>query len=168
VGSLAAARVCGTPTTGKAPGVPGGSPGQLRAGRVPGSVSAPRSSTAGATVINALSTDSEPTLPCTRSASPKRSATAEPPSSTQRTLRSAAIPTPERQGRYWIDVARAYHQWGKPGPLLPRAASSRTRRTRRGPLPAGGAVEAVMDAVGMHECPQVTVGSRPQAPRTSR
>jgi transcriptional regulator with XRE-family HTH domain len=33
-----------------------------------------------------------------------------------RTLRPAAIPTPERQGRYWIDVARAYHQWGKPEP----------------------------------------------------
>jgi len=31
-----------------------------------------------------------------------------------RTLRPAAIPTAERQGRYWIDVARAYHQWGKP------------------------------------------------------
>ena len=26
-----------------------------------------------------------------------------------RTLRPAAIPTAERQGRYWIDVARAYH-----------------------------------------------------------
>jgi len=33
-----------------------------------------------------------------------------------RTLRPAAIPTAERQGRYWIDVARAYHQWGKPEP----------------------------------------------------
>jgi hypothetical protein len=33
-----------------------------------------------------------------------------------RKLRPAAIPTPERQGRYWIDVARAYHQWGKPEP----------------------------------------------------
>jgi hypothetical protein len=32
-----------------------------------------------------------------------------------RTLHTAAIPTPERQGRYWIDVARAFHQWGKPG-----------------------------------------------------
>lgn len=31
-----------------------------------------------------------------------------------RTLRPAAIPTAERQGRYWIDVARAYHQWNKP------------------------------------------------------
>jgi hypothetical protein len=30
-----------------------------------------------------------------------------------KTLRPADIPTPERQGRYWIDVARAYHQWGK-------------------------------------------------------
>jgi hypothetical protein len=29
-------------------------------------------------------------------------------------LRPAKITTPERQGRYWIDVARAYHQWGKP------------------------------------------------------
>jgi transcriptional regulator with XRE-family HTH domain len=33
-----------------------------------------------------------------------------------RTLRPAAIPTAERRGRYWIDVARAYHQWGKPEP----------------------------------------------------
>jgi len=33
-----------------------------------------------------------------------------------KTLRPAAIPTAERQGRYWIDVARAYHQWRKPGP----------------------------------------------------
>jgi len=31
-------------------------------------------------------------------------------------IRAAAIPTPERQGRYWIDVARAYHQWGKSEP----------------------------------------------------
>ena len=33
-----------------------------------------------------------------------------------KTVRPAAIPTAERQGRYWIDVARAYHQWGKPEP----------------------------------------------------
>jgi transcriptional regulator with XRE-family HTH domain len=26
----------------------------------------------------------------------------------------AAIPTAERRGRFWIDVARAYHQWDKP------------------------------------------------------
>lgn len=31
-----------------------------------------------------------------------------------RKLRPATIPTAERQGRYWVDVARAYHQWGKP------------------------------------------------------
>jgi transcriptional regulator with XRE-family HTH domain len=31
-----------------------------------------------------------------------------------KTLRPSAIPTAERQGRYWIDVARAYHQWRKP------------------------------------------------------
>ena len=31
-----------------------------------------------------------------------------------RTIRAADIPTPERQGRYWVDVARAWHQWGKP------------------------------------------------------
>ncbi len=30
------------------------------------------------------------------------------------TLPPASIPTRERQGRYWIDVARAWHQWGKP------------------------------------------------------
>ena len=33
-----------------------------------------------------------------------------------KTLRPAVIPTAERQGRYWIDVARAFHQWGKPEP----------------------------------------------------
>ena len=33
-----------------------------------------------------------------------------------KTLRPATIPTAERQGRYWTDVARAYHQWGKPEP----------------------------------------------------
>jgi hypothetical protein len=33
-----------------------------------------------------------------------------------RTLRPAAIPTAERRGRYWIDVARAFHQWSKPQP----------------------------------------------------
>jgi transcriptional regulator with XRE-family HTH domain len=31
-----------------------------------------------------------------------------------KTMRPATIPTSERRGRYWIDVARAYHQWGKP------------------------------------------------------
>ncbi len=31
-----------------------------------------------------------------------------------RTLRPAAIPTAERRGRYWIDVARAWHQWNRP------------------------------------------------------
>ena len=31
-----------------------------------------------------------------------------------RTIRAGDIPTPERQGRYWVDVARAWHQWGKP------------------------------------------------------
>jgi transcriptional regulator with XRE-family HTH domain len=31
-----------------------------------------------------------------------------------RTVRPAAIPTAERRGRYWIDVARAFHQWNKP------------------------------------------------------
>lgn len=30
-----------------------------------------------------------------------------------RTVRTSAITTPERRGRYWIDLARAYHQWGK-------------------------------------------------------
>lgn len=33
-----------------------------------------------------------------------------------KTLRPAAIPTAERRGRYWIDIARAYHQWNKPEP----------------------------------------------------
>jgi transcriptional regulator with XRE-family HTH domain len=33
-----------------------------------------------------------------------------------RKLRPAVITTAERQGRYWIDVARAYHQWNKPEP----------------------------------------------------
>jgi hypothetical protein len=27
-----------------------------------------------------------------------------------RTIRAGDIPTPERQGRYWVDVARAWHQ----------------------------------------------------------
>ncbi len=31
-----------------------------------------------------------------------------------RTLRPATIPTAERQGRFWIDVACAFHQWRKP------------------------------------------------------
>jgi hypothetical protein len=31
-----------------------------------------------------------------------------------KTLNPAVIPTAERRGRYWIDVARAWHQWGKP------------------------------------------------------
>jgi hypothetical protein len=31
-------------------------------------------------------------------------------------LRPDAIPTAERRGRYWIDVARAFHQWRKPQP----------------------------------------------------
>src|SRR6266568_3977589 len=33
-----------------------------------------------------------------------------------RRLHPAVITTAERQGRYWVDVARAYHQWGKPEP----------------------------------------------------
>jgi hypothetical protein len=32
-----------------------------------------------------------------------------------KTVAPGAIPTAERRGRYWIDVARAYHQWNKPG-----------------------------------------------------
>ena len=31
-----------------------------------------------------------------------------------RTILAADIPTTERQGLYWVDVARAWHQWGKP------------------------------------------------------
>ena len=31
-----------------------------------------------------------------------------------KTLNPATIPTAERQGRYWIDVARSFHQWNKP------------------------------------------------------
>lgn len=30
-----------------------------------------------------------------------------------RSVRTSAITTPERRGRYWVDLARAYHQWGK-------------------------------------------------------
>lgn len=33
-----------------------------------------------------------------------------------KTVNPAAVPTAERRGRYWIDVARAWHQWGKPEP----------------------------------------------------
>jgi hypothetical protein len=35
-----------------------------------------------------------------------------------RRLSPAQIPIPERRGRYWIDVARAFHQWGKPESCL--------------------------------------------------
>jgi hypothetical protein len=53
-----------------------------------------------------------------------------------RTIRAADIPTPERQGRYWVDVARAWHQWGSrrratgpcsppSGPRPPRSATAR-------------------------------------------
>jgi hypothetical protein len=31
-----------------------------------------------------------------------------------RKIRSGTIKLPERQARYWVDVARAFHQWGKP------------------------------------------------------
>jgi transcriptional regulator with XRE-family HTH domain len=31
-----------------------------------------------------------------------------------KTVDPASIPTAERRGRYWIDVARAWHQWAKP------------------------------------------------------
>ncbi|MEU0373644.1 hypothetical protein ABZ070_25955 [Streptomyces sp. NPDC006283] len=31
-----------------------------------------------------------------------------------RHVQPAALPTTERQARYWIDVARAFDQWGKP------------------------------------------------------
>jgi hypothetical protein len=31
-----------------------------------------------------------------------------------RTVAPGAIPTAERRGCYWVDIARAYHQWGKP------------------------------------------------------
>ncbi|WP_063043743.1 helix-turn-helix domain-containing protein [Nocardia pseudovaccinii] len=31
-----------------------------------------------------------------------------------RQINPAAIPSPERRARYWADVARAFHQWGKP------------------------------------------------------
>jgi hypothetical protein len=31
-----------------------------------------------------------------------------------RTVDLAALATAERRGRYWVDLARAYHQWGKP------------------------------------------------------
>jgi hypothetical protein len=31
-----------------------------------------------------------------------------------KTLNPMAIPTAERRGRYWIDVARSWHQWSKP------------------------------------------------------
>ncbi|MFK4273243.1 XRE family transcriptional regulator, partial [Streptomyces milbemycinicus] len=31
-----------------------------------------------------------------------------------RRIDPAALPTTERQARYWIDVARAFDQWGRP------------------------------------------------------
>jgi hypothetical protein len=30
-----------------------------------------------------------------------------------KTVRPANLKLPERRSRYWVDVARAYHQWGK-------------------------------------------------------
>jgi hypothetical protein len=45
-----------------------------------------------------------------------------------RSIRAADIPTPERQGRYWVDVARAWHQWGKPEPCY-RALLAAERAT---------------------------------------
>jgi hypothetical protein len=53
-----------------------------------------------------------------------------------KTLRPATIPTAERQGRYWIDVARAYHQWGKPEPCFRALLSAERAAPRRGPLPS--------------------------------
>jgi hypothetical protein len=52
-----------------------------------------------------------------------------------KTLRPAAIPTAERQGRYWIDVARAYHQWGRYRPPVHRIAEDLIRADRRQSLP---------------------------------
>jgi transcriptional regulator with XRE-family HTH domain len=82
-----------------------------------------------------------------------------------KTLRPSAIPTPERQGRYWIDIARAYHQWNKPEPCYrallcaERAAPAEVRyrppvhrmtedllRTRRGTLPG---LNAFAQRIGM-------------------
>jgi hypothetical protein len=32
-----------------------------------------------------------------------------------KTVNPADLRLPERRSRYWVDVARAYHQWRKPG-----------------------------------------------------
>jgi hypothetical protein len=82
-----------------------------------------------------------------------------------KTLHPGAIPTPERQGRYWIDIARAYHQWNKPEPCYrallcaERAAPAEVRyrppvhrmtedllTTRRGTLPG---LTAFAQRIGM-------------------
>ncbi|WP_455361909.1 hypothetical protein [Streptomyces sp. SYSU K21746] len=50
----------------------------------------------------------------TRSPSTTFSATPARQSSTNRHIQPAALPTTERQARYWIDIARAFDRWGKP------------------------------------------------------
>ena len=53
-----------------------------------------------------------------------------------RKLRPATITTAERQGRYWIDVARAYHQWGKPEPCYRALLSAERAAPAEVELPA--------------------------------
>ncbi|MFJ9698366.1 helix-turn-helix domain-containing protein [Streptomyces fradiae] len=51
----------------------------------------------------------------------------------------AALPTTERQARYWIDVARAFDQWGKPDRCyraLLAAERAAPQEVRRGPVRA--------------------------------
>ena len=56
-----------------------------------------------------------------------------------KTLRPAAIPTAERRGRFWIDVARAYHQWGKPEPCYHALLAAERTALGESPLSPPGA-----------------------------
>jgi hypothetical protein len=38
-----------------------------------------------------------------------------------KSLSPTAVPTAERRGRYWIDLARAWHQWANPKPATGRS-----------------------------------------------
>ncbi|MFJ6380180.1 helix-turn-helix domain-containing protein [Kitasatospora sp. NPDC092039] len=52
-----------------------------------------------------------------------------------RTINPAELPTAERQARFWTDVARAFAQWGKPGPCyqaLLAAEEAAPQEVRRG------------------------------------
>jgi transcriptional regulator with XRE-family HTH domain len=79
-----------------------------------------------------------------------------------KTVRPSAIPTAERQGRYWIDVARAYHQWGKPEPCY-RALLAAERCARdevRYRPPVRRIAEDLLRANGRQSLPGLTAFAR--------